>query len=100
MRLATVVHYVTHREAANEKSIGKELAMATPRDRLGTHDSDPFAGSQLFHLAHDPFESGSEHEIGVGAKRPYFPGGVLRIGGWFAKPTQVATPDILDLLAA
>ena len=72
--------------------------MTAPRDGLGTHDGDPFARDQLFHFLHNPLESRREHEIRVGAKRAYFPGRVLRIGGRFSKPTEIFAPDILNAI--
>jgi hypothetical protein len=41
-------------------------------------------------------EFGSQHEIGIGAKRADSPGAIRRIRRRFAKSAKIAAPDIVD----
>ena len=94
MRMTPVVHYVADGPSPHQKSIGQKLAVAAPRNSLGTHESDAFLARDFFQLFNDTSELRRQHEVGIRAKGADFPSGVRRVRRRFAKTAEIAVPKV------
>src|SRR5205807_8888248 len=73
--------------------------MAAPGHRLGAHQRHSFFSSNSFHLSDNLLELRGQHKIGVGAKRRDLPTRIRRVRRWLSKTAEIASPDIVNLLA-
>src|SRR5262245_50636376 len=83
-------------DAASEQRVGYQRAVASPPDRLCTHERGAAPRTKLHDLIQSPGKRLGLHVVGVAAKARVTPCDVDRVGGRLAVAAECADPAIAD----